>query len=129
MSQTINLRSTSALTRYVAVSDRLATLAKQLEELKTEEKKLRPQVLEEIGDRREIAVRGQVRILSPSVKESISRACDDETAVQFCMVNGLKYSERTALYVAPASFSSYVRAGLIPEEMIERKTELTIVVT
>jgi hypothetical protein len=129
MSQTINLRSTSAMTRYVNVSDRLATLAKQLEELKTEEKRLRPQVLEEIGDRREIAVRGQVRVLIPSVKESISRACDDETAVEFCRANGLKYSERSAEYVAPASFSSYVRAGLIPEEMIERKTELTIVVT
>lgn len=126
---TISLRSSAVLSRYVAVSDRLATLAKQLDTLKAEEKKLRPQVLDEIGDRREIAVRGQVRILIPSVKESISRACDDETAVQFCMVNGLKYSERTALYVAPASFSSYVRAGLIPEEMIERKTELTIVVT
>jgi hypothetical protein len=129
MSQTINLRSTSALTRYVNVSDRLATLSRQLETLKAEEKRLRPQVLEEIGDRREIAVRGQVRILSPSVKESISRACDDETAVKFCMINGLKYSERTALYVAPASFSSYVKQGLIPEEMIERKTEQTIVVT
>ena len=66
---TINLRSTSVLSRYVAVSDRLATLAKQLETLKAEEKKLRPQVLEEIGDRREIAVRGQVRVLLPSVKE------------------------------------------------------------
>ena len=129
MSQTINLRSTSVLTRYVAVSDRLATLAKQLETLKAEEKKLRPQVLEEIGDRREIAVRGQVRVLVPSAKESISRACDDETAVQFCRDHGLKYSERTPEYVAPASFSSYVRAGLIPDEMIERKTELTIVVT
>jgi hypothetical protein len=126
---TINLRSTSVLTRYVAVSDRLATLARQTEELKAEEKRLRPQVLEEIGERREIAVRGQVRILIPSVKESISRACDDETAVEFCRANGLKYSERTPLYVAPASFSSYVRAGLIPEELIERKTEQTIVVT
>jgi hypothetical protein len=129
MSQTVNLRSTSVLSRYVAVSDRLATLAKQLEELRAEEKRLRPQVLEEIGDRREIAVRGQVRVLLPSVKESISRACDDETAVEFCKQNGLKYSERSAEYCAPASFSAYVRAGLIPEEMIERKTELTIVVT
>ena len=126
---TINLRSTSVLTRYVAVSDRLATLAKQQETLKAEEKKLRPQVLDEIGERREIAVRGQVRVLIPSVKESISRVCDDETAVEFCKTHGLKYSERTAEYVAPASFSSYAKQGLIPEELIERKTELTIVVT
>lgn len=126
---TVSLRSSSTLTRYVNVSDRLATLAKQIETLKTEEKKLRPAVLEEIGERREIAVRGQVRVLSPSVKESISRACDDETAVEFCKSHGLKYSERSAEYVAPASFSSYVKQGLIPEEMIERKSELTIVVT
>lgn len=126
---TISLRSSAILTRYVAVSDRLATLAMQLDTLKTEEKKLRPQVLDEIGERREIAVRGQVRILSPSVKESISRACDDETAVEFCKSHGLKYSERSAEYVAPASFSSYVKQGLIPDEMIERKTEQTIVVT
>jgi hypothetical protein len=126
---TVSLRSSSTLTRYVNVSDRLATLAKQIETLKAEEKKLRPHVLEEIGERREIAVRGQVRVLIPSVKESISRACDDETAVEFCKANGLKYSERSAEYVAPASFSSYVKQGLIPEEMIERKSELTIVVT
>ena len=126
---TISLRSSAILTRYVAVSDRLATLAMQLDTLKTEEKRLRPQVLDEIGERREIAVRGQVRILSPSVKESISRACDDETAVEFCKSHGLKYSERSAEYVAPASFSSYVKQGLIPDEMIERKTEQTIVVT
>lgn len=126
---TISLRSSSTLTRYVNVSDRLATLAKQIETLKAEEKKLRPQVLEEIGERREIAVRGQVRVLLPSVKESISRACDDETAVEFCKTNGLKFSERSSEYVAPASFSSYVKQGLIPEEMIERKSELTIVVT
>lgn len=125
---TISLRSSAVLTRYVHVSDRLATLAKQIETLKAEEKKLRPDVIAEIGERREIAVRGQVRTLMPSVKESISRACDDETAVAFCKERGLDFSTRTAEYVAPATFSKYVREGIIPDEMIERKSETTIVV-
>lgn len=125
---TISLRSSSVLTRYVHVSDRLATLAKQIEQLKAEEKRLRPDVIAEIGDRREIAVRGQVRVLSPSIKESISRACDDATAVEFCKANGLDFSVRSPEYLAPATFSKYVREGVIPEEMIERKTETTIVV-
>jgi hypothetical protein len=106
----------------------MRTLAKQLNELSKLEAKLRPEVIAEIGERREIAVRGQVRILEPEVKESISRACDDETAVEFCKANGLKYSERSAEYVAPATFSKYVRDGIVPEELIERKTETIVVV-
>jgi hypothetical protein len=107
----------------------MATLAMQLDALMREEKILRPDVLAEIGERREIAVRGHVRVLIPIRKESISRACDDSTAVEFCKSIGLKYSVRTPEYIAPASFSAYVRQGLIPEEMIERKSEQTIVVT
>jgi hypothetical protein len=126
---TISLRSSAVLTRYVQISDRLATLAKQIEALKAEEKKLRPDALEAIGERREIAVRGQVRILTFNIKESISRACDDATAVEFCRANGLDFSVRSPEYLAPATFSKYVRDGVIPEEMVDRKTEQTIVVT
>jgi hypothetical protein len=126
--KTLNLRSTSTLTKYVNITDKLATLAKQLKELEQAEKLLRPEVLSEIGERREIAVRGQVRILIPSVKESIGQA-DTELTVERFKELGLPVNTRSAEYVAPASFSKYVKEGRVPEDLITRKEETTIVVT
>lgn len=125
---TINLRSTSNLTKYVQVTDRMATLAKQLKELEIQEKQLRPDVLAEIGERREIAVRGQVRVLVPAVKESIGQA-DTELTVERFKELGLPVNTRSAEYVAPASFTKFVKEGLVPENLIARKSETTIVVT
>jgi len=124
---TINLRSTKTLTDYVKTVDRMRTLAKQLSELSKIEAKLRPEVLEEIGDRREIAVRGQVRILEPSVKESIGQA-DGEKTVEVFRAIGLPLNTRSAEYVAPASFSKLVRDGLVPDELIKRTSETIVVV-
>jgi uncharacterized membrane protein YgaE (UPF0421/DUF939 family) len=124
---TINLRSTATLTNYVRTVDRMRTLAKQLNELQKLETKLRPEVLEAIGERREIAVRGQVRILEPSTKESIGQA-DTEKTVEVFRELGLPLNQRTAEYVAPASFSKLVRDGVVPEELIERKTESIVLV-
>jgi hypothetical protein len=126
---TINLRSTSTLTNYVKTCDRIATHARQLEQLRREEARLRPEVLAEIGERREIAVRGQVRILTRDVKESVSRACTDEEIVAFCRAHGLKYSERSPEYVAPASFSKYYREGLLLPEHYEVEVTPIVVVT
>jgi hypothetical protein len=123
----INLRSTKTLTDYVRTVDRMRTLAKQLNELSKVEAKLRPDVLAEIGERREIAVRGQVRILEPSVKESIGQA-DTEKTVEAFKAIGLPVNTRSAEYVAPASFSKLVRDGVVPEELIERKTESVVIV-
>jgi len=127
MTTTINLRSTATLTNYVRTVDRMRTLAKQLNELSKLETKLRPEVLAEIGDRREIAVRGQVRILEPSTKESIGQA-DTEKTVEVFKAIGLPLNQRSAEYVAPASFSKLVRDGVVPEELIERKTESIVIV-
>ena len=124
---TINLRSTATLTAYVRTTDRMRTLAKQLNELQKIETKLRPEVLEAIGDRREIAVRGQVRILEPSVKESIGQA-DTERTTEVFRELGLPVNVRSAEFVAPASFSALVKKGVVPEELIRRTSESIVIV-
>ena len=124
---TINLRSTATLTAYVKTTDKMRTLAKQLAELSKLEAKLRPEVLEAIGERREIAVRGQVRILEPSTKESIGQA-DGEKTVEVFRELGLPLNTRSAEYVAPASFAKLVRDGVVPEELIKRTSESIVIV-
>jgi hypothetical protein len=124
---TINLRSTATLTNYVRTVDRMRTLAKQLSELSKLETKLRPDVLAEIGERREIAVRGQVRILEPSVKESIGQE-DTEKTVEVFKELGLPLNQRSPEYVAPASFSKLVREGVVPDELIKRTSESIVIV-
>ena len=124
---TINLRSTKTLTDYVRTTDRMRTLAKQLNELSKLESKLRPEVLEAIGERREIAVRGQVRILEPSVKESIGQE-DTERTVEVFRKLGLPLNQRSPEWCAPASFAKLVRDGLGPDELIKRTSETIIVV-
>lgn len=124
---TINLRSTATLTNYVRTTDRMRTLAKQLAELSKQEASLRPEVLEAIGERREIAVRGQVRILEPSVRESIGQE-DTEKTVEVFKAIGLPVNVRSAEYVAPASFSALVKKGVVPQELIKRTSESIVVV-
>ena len=127
MTQTINLRSTATLTNYVRTVDRMRTLAKQLNELQKIETKLRPEVLEAIGERREIAVRGQVRILEPSTKESIGQE-DTEKTVEVFRELGLPLNQRSPEYCAPASFAKLCRDGVVPEELIKRTTESIVIV-
>jgi hypothetical protein len=124
---TINLRSTATLTNYVRTVDRMRTLAKQLNELQKIETKLRPEVLEAIGERREIAVRGQVRILEPSTKESIGQEDTKRTVVVFKEL-GLPLDQRSPEYCAPATFSKLVKDGIVPEELIRRTPETIVVV-
>lgn len=127
MTTTINLRSTKTLTDYVQVTDRMKTLAKKLNELSKLEEKQRPAVLAEIGDRREIAVRGQVRILEPSTKESIGQLDTEKTVTVFKEI-GLPVNTRSAEFVAPATFSKLVKDGVVPEELIKRETTSIVVV-
>jgi hypothetical protein len=124
---TINLRSTKTLTDYVKTVDKMRTLAKQLAELSKLETKLRPEVLEAIGERREIAVRGQVRILEPSVKESIGQE-DAERTVEVFKELGLPLNQRSPEYCAPASFAKLCRDGVVPEELIKRTSESIVIV-
>jgi len=127
MTTAINLRSTKTLTDYVQTTDRMKTLAKRLNELSKLEEKQRPAVLAEIGERREIAVRGQVRILEPMKKESIGQIDTEKTVTVFKEI-GLPVNVRSAEFVAPATFSKLVKDGVVPEELISRKTESIVVV-
>jgi hypothetical protein len=126
--KTLNLRSTKDLTRYVQVCDQLATIELKRKELEKIEKQLRPSIIDEIGERREIAVRGQVRVLIPSVRESIGQADTEATVARFIEL-GLPVAERSPQWVPPATFSKLVKEGQVPDDLIKRSTETLIVIT
>lgn len=124
-----NLRSTKNITEFVNLSDEARTIAIRLKAIETQLKLLQPDVLEQIGEGRAVKVGSQVRTLKPAVIESIKRTCDDQTAVEWCRDHGLKFQERSAEYVAPATFSAHVKAGLMDPELYVIETTQTIVVT
>ena len=126
MTATVNRRSNKTLTAYVETVDKMRALARKLADLQKIETQLRPEVLEQIGERREVIINGTCRILEPEVKESIGQV-DTEKTVEAFHALGLPVSVRSAEYVAPATFSKYVREGIVPDELI-RKTEERIVV-
>lgn len=107
---TSNLRSTKSLTQYVKLSDESAMLAARLKAITREMAELQPLVIEQIGEGRAVKIGSQVRTIKPGTVESIKRTCDDETAVEWCKAHNLKYQERSAQYVAPATFSAHVKA-------------------
>ena len=116
---TSTLRSTKAITDYVVLTDELAAIATRQKDIERELKLLQAEVLDQIGERRSVMVNKQVRVLSPRIVESIKRVVDDETAVEYCRQHGLKFQERTPVYVAPATFSVHVKAGLLPAEFYD----------
>ena len=127
MTATVNRRSNKTLTAYVETVDKMRALAKQLTDLQKIETQLRPEVLEQIGERREVIINGTCRILEPEVKESIGQVDTERTTEAFKAL-GLPVSVRSAEYVAPATFSKYVREGIVPDELIKRTEERIVVV-
>ena len=125
---TSNLRSTAAITSFVQLSDESSTIAARLKAITQEMKALEPLVLEQIGDGRAVKVGSQVRTIKPGTVEKISRTCDDQAAVDFCKDHGLKYQERSAEYVAPATFSAHVKSGSMSAELYEIETTTIVVV-
>jgi hypothetical protein len=112
----------------VQLSDESATIAARLKAITQEMKALEPLVLEQIGDGRAVKVGSQVRTIKPGTVEKISRTCDDQAAVDFCKDHGLKYQERSAEYVAPATFSAHVKSGSMSAELYEIETTTIVVV-
>jgi len=127
MTTTVNRRSNKTLTAYVETVDRMRVLAKQLSDLAKIETALRPEVLGQIGERREVIINGTCRILEPETKESIGQVDTERTTEAFKAL-GLPVSTRSAEYVAPATFSKYVREGIVPDELIKKTEERIIVV-
>jgi len=124
---TINLRSTKLISDYVRTVDTMRTLAKKLSELSKLEERMRPDVLDAIGERAEKEIRKQIRILEPSTKESIGQVDTEKTVETFKLI-GLPVNTRSPEFVAPASFSALVKKGVVPEELIRRTSETIIVV-
>ena len=127
MTATVNRRSNKTLTAYVETVDKMRALARKLADLQKIETALRPDVLEQIGERREVIVNGTCRILEPETKESIGQV-DTEKTVEAFHALGLPVSVRSAEYVAPATFSKFVREGIVPGELIKRTEERIVVV-
>ena len=123
----INLRSTKLISDYVKTVDAMRTLAKKLSELSKLEERMRPAVLQAIGDRAEKEIRKQIRILEPSVKESIGQI-DAEKTVEVFRELGLPVGTRSPEFVAPASFRKMVLDGVVPEHLVKRETEHIIIV-
>jgi hypothetical protein len=124
---TINLRSTKVISEYVKTVDTMRTLAKKLSELSKLEEQMRPAVLAEIGDRAEKEIRKQIRILEPSVKESIGQIDGEKTVKEFKAI-GLPVDTRSPEFVAPATFKALVLKGAVPEHLVKRTSETLIVV-
>lgn len=122
-----NRRSTATITAYIAAVDAMRRLAEDLKTAKNAEKKLRAEVLEQIGERREVLIGGIVRILEPGTAETIGQA-DTEATVAIFKTLGLPVSTRSSEYVPPATFSKYVKEGRVPEDLIERETETIVIV-
>lgn len=127
MTTTVNRRSNKTLTSYVETVDKMRVLAKQLSDLNKIEAALRPEVLDQIGERREVIINGTCRILEPETKESIGQVDTEKTTAAFKNL-GLPVSTRTPEYVAPATFKKLVLEGSVPEELIKRETESIVVV-
>lgn len=127
MTTTVNRRSNKTLTAYVETVDRMRVLAKQLSDLQKIETALRPDVLDQIGERREVIINGTCRILEPETKESIGQVDTEKTTEAFKAL-GLPVSTRSAEYVAPATFSKYVREGIVPDELVKKTEECIVVV-
>jgi hypothetical protein len=124
---TINLRSTKLISDYVKTVDTMRTLAKKLSELSKLEEQMRPAVLDAIGDRAEKEIRKQIRILEPSVKESIGQI-DGEKTVEAFKAIGLPVDTRSPEFVPPATFKALVLKGAVPEHLVKRTSETLIVV-
>jgi hypothetical protein len=124
---TINLRSTKLITDYVRTVDTMRSLAKKLSELNKIEERMRPNVLAAIGDRAEKEIKHQIRILEPSVTDSIGQR-DTEVTVEALKRLGLPVNTRSPEFVAPASFSALVKKGVVPEELIRRTSESIVIV-
>lgn len=118
---TITLRSTALLTDYVRTVDKIATLLHQLKELEKHEENTRPDVISEIGDRREVAIRGQVRVLRLAEKTSIIAAVDQSELVAEAKRVGVKISTQPEEYVHSSTLRAAVDAGKIGGNFIERK--------
>jgi hypothetical protein len=125
------LRSTSTLTTYVQTCDRIAALAVELKELQRTESQLRPDAMDQIGERRAVKVSGIVRVLEVSEKVSVSKpkAVSDETLVSACIMRGLPIDTRTPEYVSPAKLRKYAMEGALPDELIDISAERIIIIS
>lgn len=120
-----NRRSTKEITSYVETTDRMAALAIELKELQRLEETLRPVVIEQIGDRREVTINGKIRIVERGQKIG-TKIQDDAALLDYAKAHGLKISTRSAEFVAPATARSERIANRIPDELVTITTETIV---
>jgi hypothetical protein len=120
-----NRRSTKEITSYIETTDRLAALAIEMKELSRLEEALRPVVIEQIGDRREVTINGKIRIVERGQKIG-TKIQDDAALLEFAKQHGLKISTRSAEYIAPATARAERLANRIPDELVTITTETIV---
>ena len=125
---TSTLRSTAAIAEYLTIIDGLAVAAESLKSLQRREKELRHEVLSQIGERRSVMHCDSVRTLKRAEKESYSLECDEQTAIEFCLKNGIAFDTRAPQYLSGAKRSKYGRERILPAEILSVSSE-TIIIT
>jgi deoxyhypusine synthase len=120
-----NRRSTKEITSYIETADRLSALAIELKELQRLEETLRPVVIEQVGDRREVLVNGKIRIVERGQKTG-TKIQDDAALLDFAKAHGIKISTRAPEFVAPATARAERLANRIPDELVTITTETIV---
>lgn len=118
-------RSTKAINEFVRASRLARKAAEELKKAEAEMKSNLNDVIVQIGEGRAVYVDDVRVILTP--RESLKIQCiDDDAALEFWTEKGLKISERTSRYVAPASFRSEVLKGSVPSELYKITTTVEV---
>jgi len=118
-----------ALTNYVRTSDRMAALAREMEDLQKDEKRMRPAVLailaETPGRAAIVGVNNSPRRLQIVTDESIgtNKDIDENVLIAAARTAGVKVSERSPEYIAPATFRAAYLSGLLQEFGTVKTTE------
>jgi hypothetical protein len=123
-----NIRSNKAITEYVLANDLIVTRQKEIKELEARMNALHSTVLDDIGEGRAVKIGAQIRLLKPVVVRSIG-CPDNVAATDKCIELGLAHQTRTENWLAPATFSKYIKEGKLPESLAKITDTMTIVVT
>ena len=105
----------------------MKVIAKEAAELKKIEEQLRPVILEQIGQRREVLIDGQIRILEPGQTQSC-KILDPAALLGLAQENGWKITQQEPEIVSAASARKYALEGQIPAEIVSVDVTPTVVV-
>lgn len=126
---TTTIRKNNRVATYIEIVDELATLARRVKQLQKDEIAARQAIIADIpACGIDVKIDGVVRTIVPEAKERTTPAVHSEELIAFADSSGLPVAERSARWIPPATFSSWASKGLLPESMIDRTTEVVLIV-